>query len=91
MEILEAVSEEADPPFPVLLRKRAGPRTCIATQDLVIGGLTFGLHTVADSSGNVQTLHPELGRKLTGISRTEELSKRGGPCMYSLAYMQKQQ
>ena len=65
--------KQADPPYPVLRVERAGPRTCVATQDLVVGGLAYGLDTNLDEGFNPQTLHP-LAVKHTGLSRIEAVS-----------------
>ena len=66
-------NEQANPPYPVLQTEQAGPRTCVATQDLVVGGLAYGLDTKLDAGFNVQTLHP-LAVKHTGLSRVEAVS-----------------
>jgi len=54
-EATTVVMEQANPPFPILWKGPAGPACSLAAQDLVIGGLSFGLGTRRGLTSLVQS------------------------------------
>jgi len=63
-----AVLDQANPPYPELYRGPPGPACSVAAQDLVIGGLSYGLGT----KRGLSSLHP-LAQK--GLSRVESVGE----------------
>ena len=70
----DGVSDEHDEPYPSVYQGLASAATCIAVQDIVLGGITYGLHT----QGSLKPYNPRLSSQAK-LSRIEEV---GGPTIF---------
>jgi len=68
------VTEDHAIPYPSLYQGRASAATCIAAQDIVLGGITYGLQT----QGNLRPYNPYLA----GDAQLSQVQEVGGPSIF---------